>query len=147
MLDEKDRHILEALRRNAKATTKSIAEATNIPRTTVHDRILKMEERGVIRRYTVIPDYGHLEQPTTAYVFISYDTGGGVPQDAVAKHVAELEGVYEVCMISGDWDMLVKVRGKTVESIGELVTQRLRAVEGVGKTVTCTVFKTFKEDV
>ncbi len=147
VLDDKDRRILAELRRNAKDTTKAIAEKTGIPRTTVHDRITKMEERGVIRKYTVIPDYEELGQSTTAYVFLSYDSRDGVPQDDVAAALSEMEGVYEVHMISGDWDMLAKVRGRTVEQIGELVIQRLRRIGGVGKTLTCTVFKTWKEDV
>lgn len=147
MLDEKDRAILEELRANAKATTKSIAERTGIPRTTVHDRILKMEERGVIKQYTVIPDHAHLGRPTTAYVFITYDGRDGLSQEEVARALSDMDGVFEVHMISGDWDILAKVRGRTVEEIGDLVISRLRRLGGVGKTLTCTVFKSFKESV
>ncbi len=147
MLDDKDRRILEALRADAKATTKAIAERTGIPRTTVHDRITKMEDRGVIRSYTVIPDYEALNESTTAFVFLSYDSRDAIPQEDVAQAVANLEHVYEVHMISGDWDMLLKVRGKSVEDIGDLVIQRLRRLSGVGKTLTCTVFKTWKETI
>lgn len=147
MLDEKDRRILQALRENAKDTTKAIAEKTGIPRTTVHDRISKMEERGVIEQYTVIPDYEAIGEPTTAFVFLSYDSREGVPQEDVAEALTEMEGVYEVHMISGDWDLLAKVRGESVEAIGDLVIQRLRRLGGVGKTLTCTVFRTWKESV
>jgi DNA-binding Lrp family transcriptional regulator len=147
VLDEKDRRILEALRENAKETTKAIAEKTGIPRTTVHDRITKMEDRGVIEQYTVLPDYEALGEPTTAFVFLSYDSRDGVAQEDVAEALSEMEGVYEVHMISGDWDLLAKVRGESVEAIGDLVIQRLRRLGGVGKTLTCTVFRTWKETV
>lgn len=147
VLDEKDRAILDALRDNAKETTKAIAEKTGIPRTTVHDRIAKMEDRGVIQQYTVIPDYDALDEPTTSFVFLSYDSRDGVPQEDVAEALTEMDGVYEVHMISGDWDLLAKVRGESVEAIGELVIQRLRRLGGVGKTLTCTVFRTWKETV
>lgn len=146
-LDEKDSRILEELRDNAKATTKAIAERTGIPRTTVHDRITKMEERGVIQQYTVIPDYEELELSTTAFVFLTYDARHGIPQDEVAEALGEMEGVFEVHMISGDWDMIAKVRGRSVEHIGELVISRLRSIGGVEKTLTCTVFRTYKESV
>ncbi len=147
MLDDKDRRILEALRDNAKETTKAIAEKTGIPRTTVHDRITKMEDRGVIEKYTVIPDYESIGEPTTAFVFLSYDSRDGIAQEDVAEALTEMQGVYEVHMISGDWDMLAKVRGESVEDIGDLVIQRLRRLGGVGKTLTCTVFRTWQETV
>lgn len=147
MLDEKDRLILKELREDAKKTTKTIAENTAIPRTTVHDRINKMEENGVIRRFTVIPNYELIGEPTTAFVFVSYDHRPGTSQKDVAEQLAKLEGVYEVHLISGDWDIIAKVRGANVERIGELVIERLRDIPGVGKTVTCTCFKSVKENV
>lgn len=147
MLDEKDRLILRELRDDAKKTTKTIAENTGIPRTTVHDRITKLEQGGVIRRFTVIPDYELIDEPTTAFVFVSYNHTGGTSQRELAEQLSKLEGVYEVHLISGDWDILAKVRGKDVETIGDLVIGRLRDIPGVGKTVTCTVFKTVKEGV
>ena len=146
VLDEKDRLILRELREDSKKTTKTIAESTGIPRTTVHDRIHKMEQSGVIRRFTVVPNYEQIGEPTTAFVFISYSGGTGSSQKEVAEQLAKLEGVYEVHMISGDWDILAKVRGENVERIGGLVTERLREIPGVGRTVTCAVFKTVKEE-
>lgn len=147
MLDEKDRSILRQLREDAKKTTKEIAEQTGIPRTTVHDRINKMEQNRVIRKFTVVPHYELVGEPTTAFVFVSYNHGSGVTQRQLAEQLSKLDGVYEVHLISGDWDILAKVRGKDVETIGELVIERLRDLEGVSKTVTCTVFKTVKEEV
>lgn len=146
MLDEKDRAILEELRADSKKTTKTIAENTGIPRTTVHDRIHKMEQGGIIRRFTVVPNYELIGEPTTAFVFISYNNTESANQRDLAQALANLPGVYEVHMISGDWDILAKVRGENVERIGELVTDSLRKLPGVGKTVTCAVFKTVKDE-
>lgn len=146
MLDEKDRLILKELRESSKKTTKEIAERTSIPRTTVHDRIHKMEQSGVIRRFTVVPNYELIGEPTTAFVFISFNGAGGASQRDLSEQLANVDGVYEVHMISGDWDILAKVRGENVERIGELVTERLRGLPGVGRTVTCAVFKTVKDE-
>lgn len=147
MLDEKDRRILEALREDAQETTKAIAEKTGIPRTTVHDRISRMEERGVIRQYTVVPDYEALGEATTAFVFLSYDARASVTQEEVARRLAAIDAVYEVHMISGDWDLIVKVRGGSIEQIGDLVIEGVREVGGVAQTQTSTVFRTWKEEV
>jgi DNA-binding Lrp family transcriptional regulator len=147
VLDDKDRRILAQLREDAQQTTKAIAEATGIPRTTVHDRISRLEERGVIRQYTIVPDYEALGESTTAFIFLSYDARASVSQEEVAGELADIDAVYEVHMISGDWDLLAKVRGESIEQIGDLVIERVRGVGGVGKTQTSTVFRTWKEEV
>ena len=105
-----------------------------------------MEQSGVIRRFTVVPNYELIGEPTTAFVFVSYAGGSGANPKELAEQLAKLEGVYEVHMISGDWDILAKVRGQNVENIGQLVTERLRELPGVGRTVTCAVFRTVKEE-
>jgi len=147
MLDEKDLAILRELRENAKKTTKTISERTAIPRTTVHDRMGKMEMNGTIRRYTIIPDYERIGEATCAYVFVSHDQSQGVSQAQAAKQIASIPGVYEVHLISGDWDIIAKVRGPDVESLGRLVIEKIRPIQGVGKTFTCTVFESVKEEV
>jgi DNA-binding Lrp family transcriptional regulator len=145
VLDDKDRKILRELRRDAKQTTKAIAEATGVPRTTVHDRICKMEDRGVIHQYTVVPDYNELGQSTAAFVFATYDGSDEADQGEVARKVADMDGVHEVHIISGDWDLLAKVRGASVDEIGDLVIEQLRELGGVGRTQTCTVFDTLSD--
>ena len=147
VLDEKDRRILVSLRKDSKATTKAISEETGIPRTTVHDRITKLETRGIVRKYTVLPDYTKLGEDSTAFVFVSYDPRSGVRQQDVAEALSTMDGVYEVHMISGDWDIIAKVRGPSVEQIGALVIDKVRAMGGVGKTVTSNVLRTVKDEV
>lgn len=147
MLDEKDERILSHLREDAKMTTKAIAEETGIPRTTVHDRVTKMEERGVIQQYTVVPDFEAIGEPATAFVFVAYDTGVDQAQAVLAEKIAAIDGVYDVHLVSGDWDIVVKVRGPDVETIGDLVIDRVQELEGVGRTVTSTVFRTVAEGI
>jgi len=48
-------------------------------------------------------------------------------------------------VISGEWDMLLKVRANSVEEIGKLVVDKLRAMKGIEKTETCVSFQTIKE--
>ena len=59
--------------------------------------------------------------------------------------MSKIPGVYEVAVISGEWDMLLKVRAGSVEDIGRLVVDRLRALKGIEKTETCVAFQTIKE--
>ncbi|MEM3335768.1 MAG: Lrp/AsnC ligand binding domain-containing protein, partial [Thermoplasmata archaeon] len=58
------------------------------------------------------------------------------------KKISVMKNVEEVHIIAGEWDLIVKVRGSSVEEIGELVVENLRNIEGVEKTMTIVVFET-----
>lgn len=145
MIDEKDSAILAELIKDARKTTKSIAKELGIPRATVHDRIARMEQKGVIKRYTAVPDYAQLGLGVTAFVLVQFEPEKGVSQRDTAEEIARLDGIFEVHMISGEYDMLLKVRGSSMEEIGKLVIDKLRDVKGVARTLTCAVFTTVKE--
>lgn len=145
MLDEKDSAILDQLMKDSRKTTKAIARTLRIPRATVHDRIVKLEQRGVVRKYTAVPDYSHLGLGVSAFVLVQFEPAGGVSQRETAEEIAKIQGIFEVHMISGEWDMLLRVRGSSMEDIGRLVIDRLREVHGVARTLTCACFTTVKE--
>src|SRR4030067_899217 len=63
----------------------------------------------------------------------------------IAKKIAKFPEVQEVHIITGDWDLLVKLRAENVDSIGKFVVDKLRLIKGLEKTLTCMVFETVKE--
>ena len=145
MIDKKDESILTELKKNARKTTKNIAKTVKIPRVTVHDRIQKMINNGIIKSFTVIPDFQKIGFPSKVFIFVSFLHSTDVSQRELAKRIAKIPGVYEVHIISGEYDLLLKARGKSLEEIGEIVIDRLRNIKGVGKTLTFACFKTVKE--
>jgi Lrp/AsnC family transcriptional regulator, leucine-responsive regulatory protein len=144
MLDEKDLAILKALEEDSRRTTKAISEDLGIPRATVHERIKRMVEKGIIKRFTITLDHSALGEPIVAFILVSFLPNAKVSQREVAQRISHLDGVYEVHLISGEYDMLVKVRGKSMEDIGALVIDRIREVKGVGRTLTCASFAQIK---
>lgn len=147
MLDKKDKIILSQLKTNARQTTKTIAANVKMPRVTVHDRIKKMVNQGIIKSFCAIPDYEKIGLQTKVFIFISFQSDTEISQRELAKRIAKLNGVFEVHIISGEYDLLVKVRGTSLEEIGKLVVDKLRELNGVDKTLTCTCFETIKEEV
>ena len=146
MIDEKDTSILGELRKNARETTKGIAKKTNIARITVHERIKRLVQRGIVKKFTIITDYKKLGAGTTAFVLVAY-VPGKILQKEVAARIARLPNVSEVHLIAGEWDMIAKIRGKDLENIGKLVLEKIRGMEGVAKTFTLACFENIKEDV
>ncbi|MBN1331069.1 MAG: Lrp/AsnC family transcriptional regulator [Candidatus Heimdallarchaeota archaeon] len=147
MIDEKDRMILVELSKDARIPTKRIATILDIPRVTVHTRIEKMKQDGIIKKFTILADYEKLGLPVTAFVFVEYSYQTDVSQRILAEQIANINNVYEVHLISGEWDILVKIRGGTLEEIGQIVLDKIRTLKGVSKTITCPSFANVKNGV
>jgi Lrp/AsnC family leucine-responsive transcriptional regulator len=149
-LDEKDVAILTLIQRDCKLTSREIASRIGSPITTVFAKIKRMEEQDIIKGYNAILDARKLDHGTTAFILasVSYETKNddtGVSQRSIAKEISRFPEVQEVHIITGDWDLLIKVRGKDVDEVGEFVIDQLRMVRGIEKTLTCMVFETCKE--
>jgi len=71
MIDNKDLKILELLKLNARFTTKQISKKTLLPITTVHNRIKKLENLGVIKNYSVVIDHKKLGKSISAYILMN----------------------------------------------------------------------------
>ena len=149
-VDEKDLEILRLLQEDAKIPAKEISRRIGSPITTVYSRIKKLEDSGIIAGYRPIIDAGALGKPTTAFIFasITYRTPGNsnpLDQRSIARQVARFPEVQEVHIITGDWDLLIKVKERDVASVGGFVVDKLRTVRGIEKTLTCMVFDAVKE--
>ena len=146
-LDNIDLKLLKELKENARENIASLSRKVGIPRTTVHYRIKKLVEDGIIEKFTVKPNYKKLDLGTTAFILVRYEPESGLNQREVAKRIAALDGVYEVHIIAGEWDLLIKVRAPTSEEVGKIVVDRLREIRGIGQTVTMVSFVTVKEEL
>src|SRR3990172_6585950 len=149
-LDEKDLGILKLIQENSKLTAKQIAKKTGTPLTTVFAKTKRMEEQGVIQGYRAIAAPEKLSAGTAAFILasVSYRAKADdspVSQRAVAEEIAKFPEVQEVHIITGDWDLLVKLRAENVEAVGKFVVDKLRLIKGLEKTLACMVFETVKE--
>jgi DNA-binding Lrp family transcriptional regulator len=149
-LDEKDLAILALIQKDCKLSARQIAGKIDSPITTVFAKIKRMEELEIIREYRAILDPKKLNCKTTAFILASVTYGvknGEKPfsQRDRAAEIAKFPEVQEVHIITGDWDLLIKLRAESVDSIGQFVIDKLRFIKGIEKTLTCMVFETCKE--
>jgi Lrp/AsnC family leucine-responsive transcriptional regulator len=149
-LDQKDLQILGFIQKDCKLTAREIARKIDSPITTVFAKMKRMEELGIVKDYRAILDPTKLDYGTTAFILasVTYGTRNNekqLSQRDMANQIAKFPEVQEVHIITGDWDILIKLKGKNVDTIGKTVIDRLRLVEGIQKTLTCMVFETCKE--
>ncbi|MBI2654986.1 Lrp/AsnC family transcriptional regulator [Candidatus Woesearchaeota archaeon] len=144
MVDNKDRKIIEELVRNSRQTTSQLSKKLNIPITTVHNRIKKLIKTGVIINYTLNLNHNLLGRPVPAYIGITINyaaPGKKINQTDIANELKKIEGVYEVYILTGGSDLLVKALVKDITELNTLVTEKLRNVAGVDKTQTSIILK------
>lgn len=146
-LDENDMYLLHALKKDARRTIAELSRELGMPRATVHERISRMRRAGVIKRFTIEEDYAKTGLPTLSFVLAEYDQQSHVSQREVARNIAKIGGVLGVYILSGGWDLLIKVRGKSIEDTGKIVLERIRATKGVFKTHTMVCFDIAKDEL
>jgi len=142
-LDQKDLKILETLKESSKLTVNKIGKRLRLPITTVHNRIKKLEKLGVIKNYTINPDYKKLGKDLLVYVQVSVNyttpTGEKLHQEDIAKKIKKLTDVEEVNIVAGVTDILIKVRLENMEALNNFIIKKLREIPGVDKTQTIVV--------
>lgn len=147
-LDSGDVSILRIIQENCRLTSREISDRTGLPVTTVFAKIRRIEKAGLIKGYHAVLNAGPLGASTTAFILASFSYKSGersISQRKVAKELASFPEVQEVHIISGEWDIIIKVKAKDVDSIGKYVVDKLRLVKGIAKTLTCLVFESEKE--
>ena len=147
-LDSGDVKILRIVQENCRLTARQISDRTGLPVTTVFAKIKRAERLGLVKGYNAILDATKLGASTTAFIFASFaykNEERATSQRKVAKEIGDFPEVQEVHIISGEWDILIKVKVRDVDSVGKFVVDKLRLVRGVEKTLTCLVFESEKE--
>jgi len=147
-LDADDRGVLRMIQANCRLTAREISAQTHLPVTTVFAKIKRLERLGLVKGYHAVLNSKELGAGTTAFILAAFAYQAEerlASQHKVAKEIASFPEVQEVHIISGEWDILIKVKATDVESIGKYVVDKLRLVKGIEKTLTCLVFETEKE--
>jgi DNA-binding Lrp family transcriptional regulator len=72
----------------------------------------------------------------TAYILIQTAVGKAAQ---VAKDIVEITGVQQVEDVTGPYDVIVRAEARTIDELGKLVVERVQAVDGITRTLTCPV--------
>jgi len=140
-LDEKDIQILSILKQNSALTTSQISKKINVPITTIHNRIKKLRQEKIIKNYTINIDFEKIGKPLTAYVLITVNQNKKISQKDIGLHLKKIDGVEIVDIVTGATDILIKIRASTMHDLNNLITEKLRNIEGIDKTQTMVVLE------
>jgi Lrp/AsnC family transcriptional regulator, leucine-responsive regulatory protein len=144
IIDNTDRVILMLLQDNARATQTEIAKAVGLAPSAVLERMRKLEARGAIRGYVALVDPHVVDQRMLAFVAVRTSTVGE-EERVVAERLAAIPEVLEVHFVAGEDCLLLKMRARDAEHIGELLRHQVGTVPGVRSTRTTIVLGSMKE--
>ena len=134
--DELDRSIIRELQRNARESTSNIAARLNVARSTVHERIARMENSGVISGYSVVLSRNPSAENVQVMVFLE------IKQQETRKVLHRISQYSEVrvCLsINSDFDLFVSVEAPRIEDL-DLVIDEIGMLPGVLRTKSYVVF-------
>ena len=133
-LDNIDLKILEILRDDAKKPFTEVAKKVHVSQGTVHVRMNKMEEAGIIERTTLKLNYGKMGFDITAFIGIYLE------KSALYEQVlAKLKGIPEIINIhytTGNYSMFVKIHCRDTNHLKEVLHEKMQQVEGIERTET-----------
>lgn len=134
-MDDKDDLILKILEKNAKLSSRAVAEKTGLPISTVHRRIINLEKEGIIKGYKTIIDYDKTKRPIGAYLFINIaeatPNNGHIPKAKIVATILKYPEVQELADVQGaKFDLIIKSRFPTLKGLSDFV-EEFREIEGI----------------
>jgi DNA-binding Lrp family transcriptional regulator len=134
-MDDIDRRIVKLLVEDASRPIKVLAAEVDLSRSSVRERIARLEATGVIRRYTV-----ELAPPETALIAVLMVRLARTPAPSVVSRIVGCPEVVRCCSLSGEIDLLVEVSGADVAAINR-IRDLIGNEPGVVDVVTSFVLK------
>jgi DNA-binding Lrp family transcriptional regulator len=140
-LDEVDRKIIDYLKENARATYVDIGKALSVSDATVYNRVNRLMEIGVIKKFTIEIDESVLQKRVQGFILVNIRPGS---ISDVSKKLVEVVGVKEVHEVHTSPDLILKVEADDLDTLRTVIL-KIREVSDVVQTEFMPIFKTWKE--
>jgi len=140
-VEDLDRLILRLLAQDGRRSFTDLAKETGLSVSAVHQRVRRLEKRGIVRGYQAVIDADSLDLPMTAFVSIK-PIDPAAPDDAPERltHLAAIEACHSV---AGDESYILKVRVATPAAL-EALLQEIRAAANVSTRTTVVLSTPFE---
>ena len=139
--------ILKILEKDARTSARQISAITGLSEDEVAKTVEQAEHDQVILKYKAIVNWDKLEnEHVFALIEVKIAPQRDVGFDSIAERIYRFPQAYTVYLVSGTYDLMVIVTGKTIQEVANFVSQKLAPVEGVQGTVTHFMLKKYKED-
>jgi DNA-binding Lrp family transcriptional regulator len=132
-LDDTDRRVVKVLQADGRLSVNELAGRVNVSRATAYQRLARLQETGVIRRFTVDVDAKKLGLPIAALVLVN------VVQHAwrgVGERLKHMPGVEWLALSTGSFDYVLLVRAPDVDHLRDVILEGLQSMPEIQSAQT-----------
>ena len=148
-MNKKEKELVRLLKENARYTSEDLALMTALSTVEVEGLIKAWEADGVILRYTTLFNEEKFKEEhpkIRALIEVSIRPEKKTGFDAIARRICKHPNVIEHYLISGNYDFLIIVEGRSLQEISSFVSDTLASIENVRSTGTHFILKKYKEN-
>ena len=139
-LDKKSIAIIDVLKSNSRMSVRDIAKKTGLRPSTVHQRITKLKEEGVIEKFTIKVDNDAVEEGFIVYMLIK------TKPNVTLEKVFSMPQVKEVFGVTGEYDIMVKMKFSDVNAFNDFIL-KFRKDQHIESTLTMVATASIKETI
>lgn len=133
-IDDLDKQIMQILMDDAKTPYTEIAKKLIVSPGTIHVRMRKLEEMGVVKGSTLLIDQTKLGYDLTA--FLGVDLENGSTYEKVVRDLEKIPEVVEAFYTTGTYSIFVKIMCKNTQHLYDVLNHKIQAINGVQRTET-----------
>ena len=143
LLDDINLKIIDVLSKDSSVPFVEIAKQIGISDATVHLRVRRLRDEGIISKFTLSVDNDLLGYDHLSFIVINIRPGLA---DRITEELSTIEEVLEVHEMHGKYDLFVKVRAKDLNHTRDIIENKIRILPNIVDTQLMTVLKTCKEE-
>lgn len=143
-LDDTDRRILHYLQHDARLTTKEIADKLDKSVTAVYDRIRKLEDGGVIRKYVALIDKQQIDKSLIAFTTVQLKEHSQAALSGFEREAVKFQEVMECYHLTGQFDFLLKIAIADMTEYHLFLRNKLATLPNIGAVQTYFVLNECK---
>lgn len=138
--------ILRYLERNSRIDLKELAIILGTDEVTIANEVAKLEEEHIICGYHTLIDWDKTSaDKVTALIEVRVTPQRGQGFDSIAERIYNYPEVRSVYLISGAYDLMIIMEGKTLREVSAFVSDKLSTLDSVLSTATHFILKKYKD--
>lgn len=138
--------LLSIIEKNSRIDLKELAILLGTNEETVFNKITELEKAGVICGYHTLIDWDKIsDEKVTALIEVRVTPQRGQGFDSIAERIYNYPEVNSVYLISGGYDLLITLQGKSLREVSAFVSNKLSPLEAVLSTATHFILKKYKD--
>jgi Lrp/AsnC family leucine-responsive transcriptional regulator len=134
LLDKTDLKLIDLLQNDSKQTTKQLSLQLNLSITAVYERVKKLEKEKIIKKYVALINRNKIEKSFLVFCHIKLIQHSKEDVTSFEKEILKLSEVAECFHVSGDYDYILKIYVKGMESYRDFLITKLTAIKHIGST-------------